>query len=109
MLPFILTEDEFRLNLPDITVQALRSPGTSLSLETFDQIPMQNRYRAFWNQTQLMACEEFLVKMESDGKRELAAKAKTVVDRLGGENGEFRNGASVDTAFFCIVARKASK
>ena len=68
---------------------------------------MQNWCRQFWNQTQLLACEDYLAKMTDEKNEVAAAKARNLMDQLDGTDGEFNNGVSVDAAFFCIVVEKA--
>lgn len=85
-----------------------------LEIVAHDRIPMVDSYRTCLNHCHLMGYEEYLWTKclnENKDEREVGRRGaaeeeiKDVLERLGVE---FREGASMDTEFFCIVGRKRS-
>lgn len=68
-----------------------------------DQIPMLDRYRPFWNQTHLMAYQEYQDRMM--GTADSLEQGVRGTEALEALSEEFRQGVSIDTDFFCIIGR----
>ncbi len=66
---------------------------------TRDTIQVNDVYRPFWNQSNLMALEDFGTRMEGEEARETRRLMKVL-------GTEFASGASVDAEFFCLVGRR---
>lgn len=60
---------------------------------------MRDEYRSFWNQTNILALEDFAPKMR-EGK---AAEVEALSTKVGEE---FAQGVSLDVEWFCDVWRK---
>lgn len=82
-------------------VWQLSKTASSLGLQpiTHETIRMRDEYRTFWNQSNLLALEDFASKMEGDR----AAEVEALLMRVGDE---FAQGVSLDAEWFCDVWRK---
>lgn len=71
---------------------------------------MRDEYRALWNQSNIMACQEFGAKkgvqVRNDREEEERKRLKKELKRL---EEEFSLGASVQIEFFCVQARKGGE
>ena len=92
---------QFELNVWTRWVPQLRETATSLGLETvtYETVPMTDHYRPFWNQSNLLALDDFASKIKGDQATEVEDLLKTV-------DKEFAQGVSLDAEWFCYVCRK---
>lgn len=71
-----------------------------------DQVPMLDRYRPFWNQTHLMAFQEYCDRMMGAADTlEQGARGTEAHDVLQALSEEFRQGVSIHSDFFCITGQ----
>ena len=71
-----------------------------------DQVPMLDHYRPFWNQTHLMAFQEYCDRMMGAADTsEQGARGTEALDALQALSEEFRQGVSIDSDFFCITGQ----
>ena len=71
-------------------------------MESYDKIPIPDRYRLIRSQSILATLEDFTgdATVDRGGKPEEARKLMDAVDA------EFAHGVSVDIPYFCVVGRK---
>ena len=79
----------------------LTETATSVGFEfiKYDLVTISDEYRAFWNQSNLLALEDFGGKLEGNAANEV----NDLMEQLGDE---FASGTSVAAEFFCFVSRK---
>lgn len=64
---------------------------------------MLDHYRPFWNQTHLMAYEEYCDRVMSTA--DSSERGVRGTEALKALSEEFRQGVSIDTDFFCIIGQ----
>lgn len=78
---------------------------TGLATIVQDRIGMQDCYRMFWGQSHLMGYEELFVK-RVDASGGGAGEIREGMDAMEELQRELRLGASLDTEWFCVVAKR---
>ena len=76
-----------------------------LEVLVHEHLPLQDCYRALWNQSHLMGYEEFWAKRAETQDHGAEAKDEGSV-ALRELAIEMNRGVSLDTEYFCFVARK---
>ena len=71
-------------------------------MKTYNKIPMKDKYRLIWGQSNLAGLEA----LATDSTVVGVEKAEEVRRWMGQLNAEFAQGVSLDTPWLCVVGRK---
>lgn len=71
-------------------------------METYDKIPMKDKYRLIWGQSNLAGLED----LAADSTVVGVEKAEEVRRWMGQLTTEFAQGVSLYTPWLCVVGRK---
>ena len=71
-------------------------------METYDKIPMKDKYRLIWGQSNLAGLED----LAADSTVVGVEKAEEVRRWMGQLTAESAQGVSLDTPWLCVVGRK---
>ena len=73
-----------------------------LELVAYDMIPMKDRYRLIWGQSNLAGFEDLV----GDSTVVGAEKAEEIRRFMGALSEDFAQGVSLDTPWLCVVGKK---
>lgn len=78
--------------------------GTRAALLVHERVKISDALQSVWMQVHLLGYEEYLVLLAQQNDEDL--NAEELAQQLSLLVGEFAAGASLEMAFFCVVARK---